>query len=59
MQRASGSVARVERKRGPVWYARYRLPSGRQGQKLLDPERWLERPPRPSPGPLAEKAMAR
>ncbi len=26
MQRVSGSVARVERKRGPVWYARYRLP---------------------------------
>ncbi len=37
MQRVSGSVARVERRRGPVWYARYRLASGRQGQKLLGP----------------------
>ena len=37
MQRVSGSVARVERKRGPVWYARWRLASGRQGQKSLGP----------------------
>jgi integrase len=37
MQRVSGSVRRVERKRGPVWYAHYRLASGRQGQKLLGP----------------------
>ncbi len=37
MQRVSGSVTRVERKRGPVWYARYRLASGRQGQKALGP----------------------
>jgi hypothetical protein len=26
---------RVERKRGPVWYAHYREPSGRQHQKLI------------------------
>ncbi|HEY2317027.1 MAG TPA: hypothetical protein VGH67_01925, partial [Solirubrobacteraceae bacterium] len=37
MQRVSGSVRRVERKRGPVWYARWRLASGRQGQKALGP----------------------
>jgi integrase len=37
VQRVSGSVRRVERKRGPVWYAHYRVASGRQGQKLLGP----------------------
>ncbi len=37
MQRASGHVFRLERKRGPVWYAKYRLPSGRQVQKMLGP----------------------
>ena len=37
MQRVSGTVAKVERRRGPVWYARYRSASGRQGQKLLGP----------------------
>ena len=37
MLRTSGSVAKVERKRGPVWYARYRTPSGQQRQKLLGP----------------------
>ncbi|HTU86784.1 MAG TPA: site-specific integrase [Solirubrobacteraceae bacterium] len=35
MQRVTGHVFRVERKRGPVWYAKYRLPSGRQVQKLI------------------------
>jgi integrase len=35
--RVSGSVAIVDRKRGPVWYARYRTPSGQQRQKLLGP----------------------
>jgi hypothetical protein len=25
----SGHVYRVERKRGPVWFAKYRLPDGR------------------------------
>ena len=37
MKWGSGSVSVVKRKRGPVWYARYRLPSGRQVQKLLGP----------------------
>ncbi len=42
MQRVTGHVLRVERKRGPVWYAKYRLPSGRQVQKLIGPA-WAER----------------
>lgn len=42
MQRVAGHVFRVERKRGPVWYAKYRLPSGRQVQKLIGPA-WTER----------------
>ena len=33
---------RVERTRGPVWYAKYRLPDGRQVQKKLGPA-WTER----------------
>ncbi len=33
----SGHVFRVERARGPVWYAKYRLPEGRQVQKKLGP----------------------
>ncbi len=33
----SGHVYRVDRKRGPVWYAKYRLPDGRQVQKKLGP----------------------
>jgi integrase len=42
MQRVTGHVFRVERKRGLVWYAKYRLPSGRQVQKLIGPA-WAER----------------
>src|SRR5579875_2507703 len=38
----SGHVFRVERKRGPVWYAKYRLPDGRQVQKRLGPA-WTSR----------------
>jgi integrase len=30
-------VFRVERARGPVWYAKYRLPDGRQVQKKIGP----------------------
>jgi integrase len=41
-QRPSGHVFRVDRKRGPVYYAKYRLPDGRQVQKLLGPA-WTER----------------
>ncbi|HEX3692582.1 MAG TPA: site-specific integrase [Solirubrobacteraceae bacterium] len=38
----SGHVFRVDRARGPVWYAKYRLPDGRQLQKKLGPA-WSER----------------
>ena len=33
----TGHVFRVERTRGPAWYAKYRLPDGRQVQKRLGP----------------------
>jgi integrase len=38
----TGHVFRVERTRGPCWYAKYRLPDGRQVQKKLGPA-WTER----------------
>lgn len=38
----SGHVFRVERIRGPVWYAKYRLPDGRQVQRKIGPA-WPER----------------
>ncbi len=38
----SGHVFRVERKGGPVWFAKYRLPDGRQVQKKIGPA-WTER----------------
>jgi len=38
----TGHVVRVDRKRGPVWYAKYRLPDGRQVQKKLGPA-WTDR----------------
>jgi integrase len=49
----------MERARGPVWYAKYRLPDGRQVQKKLGPA-WTERG-RPPAGyftkRLAEEAL--
>jgi len=38
----SGHVFRVDRSRGPVWFAKYRLPDGRQVQKKIGPA-WGER----------------
>jgi integrase len=38
----TGHVFRVDRARGPSWYAKYRLPDGRQVQKKLGPA-WTER----------------
>src|SRR6476646_7949508 len=38
----SGHVFRLERKRGPVWYAKFRLPDGRQVQRKIGPA-WTER----------------
>jgi hypothetical protein len=31
LQPISGHVFRVDRRRGPQWYAKYRLPDGRPG----------------------------
>jgi integrase len=42
VQEPSGHVFRVERKRGFSWYAKYRLPDGRQLQRKLGPA-WSER----------------
>jgi len=42
LQPPSGHVFRVERKRGAVWYAKYRLPDGHQAQKKIGPA-WAER----------------
>lgn len=53
-QRVSGHVFRVERKRGPVWYAKYRLGSGRQVQRMLGPA-WTERG-RPPAGHFTKRA---
>jgi integrase len=41
-QPPTGHVFRVERARGPVWYAKYRLPDGRQVQKKIG-RAWSER----------------
>jgi integrase len=41
-QKITGHVFRVERRRGAAWYAKYRLPDGRQVQKKLGPA-WPER----------------
>ncbi len=38
----SGHVFRVQRKRGATWYAKYRLPDGRQVQRKLGPA-WSHR----------------
>lgn len=38
----TGHVFRVERKRGSQWYAKYRLPDGRQFQRRIGPA-WSER----------------
>lgn len=38
----TGHIFRVERTRGPVWYAKYRLPDGHQVQKKIGPA-WSER----------------
>ena len=40
--RPTGHVFRIDRARGPVWYAKFRLPDGRQVQKKLGPA-WTDR----------------
>src|SRR3954466_11318607 len=49
----SGHVFRVERTRGPVWYAKYRLPDGRQVQKKIGPA-WTGRG-RPGAGSFTKR----
>jgi hypothetical protein len=51
--RVSGHLARVRRKRGDQWYARYRLPDGRTAQTRLG-EVWKGRG-RPREGSLNER----
>ncbi|HEY2438069.1 MAG TPA: hypothetical protein VGH93_12875, partial [Solirubrobacteraceae bacterium] len=36
-KRPSGHVFQLQRKRGAMWYAKYRLPDGRQRQRMLGP----------------------
>jgi integrase len=54
MRWGSGQVVQVERKRGPVWYAYYREPSGRQRHKLIGPV-WAGRG-RPPEGHYTKRA---
>lgn len=51
--RVTGHVSLRQRKRGPVWYVKYRLADGRQVQKLLGPA-WTERS-RPPAGYFTRK----
>jgi integrase len=53
MTRVTGHVRLVPRKRGKVYYVKYRLPSGRQIQKCLGPA-WTERS-RPPAGYFTRK----
>jgi integrase len=50
----TGHVFRVERRRGAAWYAKYRLPDGRQVQKKIGPA-WTERG-RPPAGYFTRRA---
>ena len=42
LREPTGHVFRIDRTRGPEWYAKYRLPDGRQIQKRIGPG-WTER----------------
>ena len=50
---ASGHVFRVDRARGPVWFAKFRLPDGRQVQKRIGPA-WTQRG-RPAEGTFTKR----
>jgi hypothetical protein len=45
----SGHVFKIERKRGAQWYAKYRLPDGRQVQRRIGAH-WSDRGTAPPPG---------
>ena len=49
----SGHVFRVERRSGPVWYAKYRPLGGRQVKKKIGPA-WIGRG-RPAPGTFTKR----
>jgi integrase len=49
MARVTGHVKRVKRRRGPVFYLKYRLADGRQVERLLGPE-WPANRGRPPEG---------
>ena len=53
----SGHVFKREGKRGGVWYAKYRLPDGRQVQTRIGPH-WADRKQRSRP-PAASRRRAR
>ncbi len=53
----SGHVFKIERKRGAQWYAKYRLPEGRQVQRRIGPH-WSDRKCEPPIGYFT-KATAR
>jgi integrase len=50
----SGHVLRVERARGPRWYMKYRLPDGRQVQRLIGPA-WTSKREAPPPGHFTKR----
>jgi integrase len=50
----SGHVFRVQRQRGPAWYAKYRLPDGRQVQRRIGPA-WTTRG-RPAAGYFTKRS---
>src|SRR3954453_2019732 len=50
----SGHVFRVDRRRGPQWYAKYRLPDGRQVQRRIGPA-WTGRG-RPAAGGFTKRS---
>jgi integrase len=49
----TGHVFRVDRERGPVWFAKYRLPDGKQVQKRIGPA-WTARG-RPAAGTFTKR----
>src|SRR4051812_39655743 len=53
----SGHVFQIKRKRGPIWYAKYRLPDGRQVQRKVGPH-WSDRSP-PAPDRYFPKTTAK
>jgi integrase len=53
LREPSGHVFVIERQRGPQWYAKYRLPEGRQVQKRIG-SAWTE-PGGPAPGYINRK----